>query len=393
MTGSGSGTPFVQRLTSQFVSRDLARRDFALDALRGLMILGMILVNHPPPTTAIYPPLVHAAWHGWTIADTIFPGFLFAVGVSIRFAMVDAAGEPQMPSAAVYRKVLRRFALLMVLNFLLINFPYYFLGTLHFTGTLALIAWCYLIVALIHLHTRWRAQLALVVGALSIQWAVLSLLPVPGFGAGVMTPEANAATYIDRLLFTPLFGESRSSADITIGIVPTVGAVATTLTGLLVGLWISRSRELRVRVSGLFVVGLSLFALGNAWHLLLPVNKSLWTASYVLLMAGITMQLLAALYLLASRDGHRAWARPLQIAGTNALFFYVFAQSLQRLLVYGRIHGDDGTQVRLRQLIYGQYFEPLLPGEFGSLVFALIFLSICYAVVLVLYRKRIFFKL
>ena len=156
------------------------------------MILGMILVNHPPPDAPTFAPLTHAAWHGWSLADTIFPGFLFTVGVSIRLAMVDVHGVPVAPTNAVYAKVLRRFALLLILNFLLLNFPYYDLGRLQFTGTLARIGWCYLIVAIVHLHICWRMQLVLLCIALVGQWVAYALIPVPGFGTGNLTPQANA---------------------------------------------------------------------------------------------------------------------------------------------------------------------------------------------------------
>src|SRR5262245_47411120 len=96
---------FLPYLASQFVSSDLARRDFALDTLRGFLIIGMILVNHPPPAVPVYAPLAHAVWHGWTFADTIFPGFLFVVGVSIALSMVDARGQSLAPSAALYRRL------------------------------------------------------------------------------------------------------------------------------------------------------------------------------------------------------------------------------------------------------------------------------------------------
>ncbi len=280
----------------------------------------------------------------------------------------------------------------MALNFLLVNFPYYVWGKLNFTRTLALIGWCYLIAALIYLYTGWRTQLALVFVALATQWAALGLLSVPGHGAGVLLPQANAATYIDHVVFSPWF-EPSQGGELSIVILPTVGAVATTLIGVLAGHWLRSARKLSVRLCGLFAVGLLLFLLGSAWHLVLPVNKQLWTASYVVLMAGIAMLLLAAVSWFSELRGYRAWAKPLQIAGVNALFLYVFAQSLQRVLVYGRISTEDGAVVRLRYFLYERFFEPLVSGEFGALVYALVFMSVCYSVVLVLYRRRIFLKL
>ncbi len=381
--------PLFPNLATHFVSRTLQNRDFALDALRGLMIAGMILVNHPPPGVPVYGPLTHAEWHGWTLADTIFPGFLFVVGVSIRLAMANPQGRPLAPDATVYGKLLRRFILLWALNFLLVNFPYYFSGTIHFTGTLALIAWSYLVAALIYLHTTWRTQLTLVIITLLGQWAAFALIPVPGFGANVMTPDGNAARYLDRIAFPPgsLHGDGMD-----IVLLPTLGAITTTLIGVLAGHWLKSARALPDRIAGLFAVGLALIMVGNVWNELLPVNKPLWTASYLLLMAGIAMQLLAGIAWLTEHCGYRAWAVPLRIAGVNALFYYVFAQSLQRVLTYGRVTTQEGV-IRLRYLAYERLFAPWISGERGALVFALVFSSICFAVVFVLYRKRLFIKL
>lgn len=379
-------------IVSLFVSRDLARRDLALDALRGLMILGMVMVNHPPPTTELLAPFVHAAWHGWTVADVVAPGFLFCVGVSIRLAMVEPSGEPVRPTARLYGKVFRRFVLLMLLNFGLLNFPYFELGKLQFSGTLATIAWCYAIAVLIHLHSGWRVQCATALFFLVFQWALYTFLPVPGVGQGVMTPEGNAARFIDHLLLEPLFGLP-SDADRNPLLLPIFGSVTTTMIGLLAGQWIRHAHEMSVRVVGLFVIGLCLLVLGSLLQAVMPISKSLWTVTYTSFMAGVAMTLLATFYLIADNVGVRAYLKPLQIAGVNALFLYVFAQSLQRVLVYGRIRGDDGTPVRLRYFIYEHYFLPWLPGRIGVLIFTLLFLAICYAVVLALYRKRIFIKL
>lgn len=386
------------RIIAQFVSRDLTRRDLALDAFRGLMIMGMILVNHPPPTDAIYAPLVHAAWNGWTLADTIFPGFLFAVGFAVRMSMVDGRGEPLAGTTAIYSKIVRRFAILLLLNFLLINFPYYFGVQLRFSGTLALIAWCYLFTACAHLQMRWVQQLVLVCVVLVLQWMVLALLPIPGAGAGTMTLNINAARYLDTVLFAPLFGPAWivDGGDVTVlpGLgVPALGALASTLIGLLAAHWMSGPRSLAERLSALFAAGIVLSVLGSVWDLLLPVNKNLWTGSYVLLMAGIALQLFAFGTWLVRQCGLRAWALPLQVAGANALLFYLMAQSIQRLLVYGRVPNGDGSSVRFKQVVYEWMLSLSLSGEFGSLLHATAFLVVCYAVVLFLFRRRIFLKL
>jgi predicted acyltransferase len=373
---------------SGFVSRSLEHRDYVVDALRGLAIAGMVLVNGAPPTDSIYAPLVHASWHGWTLADTIFPLFLFIVGLSITFSLKPAGAGPQWP---MYRKIGRRTVVLIVIGLALINFPYYELHKLTVTGTLTHIALCYLVVALLHLHTTWRVQAALIVVIWLAHWGLLRLLEVPGFGAGDLTPAGNASRYVDQLLLGPhshsYYGEIETS-----GVLAVLSSVSTTLIGLLTGTYIGKA-DLPARTKGLLVGGVALFVLGNAWSGLLPINKPLWTGSYVALTAGISLLLLAAGYWVMELRGWKSWAKPLQVAGVNALTLYVLSQGLQRVLVYGRIRGEDGTAVRLRFLLYEDVFKPWMPGEPGALLFACVILLLCFLVVAVLYRRRIFIKL
>jgi predicted acyltransferase len=222
------------------VARDLGHRNIALDALRGLMIIGMILVNHPPPDVPVLPPLAHAEWHGWTFADTIFPGFLVAVGMAARLSLCDERGVTRRVGLATHAKLVRRFVILFLLNYLLINFPYYFHAVPDFTGTLAQIGWCSLTVAVLVLYTGWKAQLVTVVLLLAAQWTAYALLPVPGFGAGSLTPEGNAARYVESLL--PVFGAAREVPNTALFGLPTMGAVSTTLIGALVAPLLLRHR-------------------------------------------------------------------------------------------------------------------------------------------------------
>jgi predicted acyltransferase len=370
------------------VSRTLESRDYVVDAVRGLAIVGMVLVNAAPPTNSIYAPLVHAPWHGWTLADTIFPLFLFIVGLSITFSLKPGDAGP-----ATYWRIVRRSVVLFAISLALANFPYYELHKLAVTGTLTHIAACYLVVALLYLHTGWRVQVALIVAIWLSHWAVLAFLEVPGFGAGDLTPAGNASRYVDQLLLGP---HSRSFDPDDIepsGVLAMFSAITTTTIGLLTGRWLRSRAELAAKIGALFTAGFALLVLGNAWSLVLPINKALWTGSYAALTAGISLQVLAAGYWVMQFQGWKSWAKPLQVAGVNALALYVLSQGIQRILVYGRIPGADGTSVRLRHVLYSDLFEPRIPGEPGALLFALAVLLACFFVVAVLYRKRIFIKL
>jgi predicted acyltransferase len=374
---------------SSFVSRTLEGRDYVVDAVRGLAIAGMVLVNGAPPTDSIYRPLVHAPWHGWTLADTIFPLFLFIVGISITFSLkrTDAGPDPR-----TYWKIARRTVVLIALNVLLMNFPYYEIHKLALTGVLTHIALCYLVVALLHLHTTWRAQVALIAAIWLAHWALLGLLEVPGFGAGDLTPTGNASRYLDQLLLGP---HSRSYYDEieASGVLTVFSSISTTLIGLLTGIWLQSRTELPAKIAALFTAGFGLLLLGQAWSLVLPVNKALWTGSYVALTAGISLQVLAAGYWIMELRDSKSWAKPLQIAGVNALALYVLSQGIQRVLVYGRIPGEGGTSIRLRYAVYEGFFNRWIPGEPGALMYASVLLLVCFAAVAVLYRKSIFIKL
>lgn len=372
---------------SSFVSRSLERRDYVVDVVRGLAIAGMVLVNGAPPTQSIYAPLVHAPWHGWTLADTIFPLFLFIAGLSITFSM-----KPGRTSPDTYWRIARRSLVLIAINVALMNFPYYELHKLQVTGVLTHIALCYLVVALLYLHTTWRAQAALIVAIWLVHWALLALLDVPGFGAGVLTPTGNASRYVDQLLLGP-HSQAYSGEIETSGLLAVFSSVTTALIGLLTGTWLRSKADLAAKIAALFTAGLALLVLGQAWSLVLPINKSMWTGSYVALSAGISLLILAAGYWVMELRGRKSWAKPLQIAGVNALAFYVLSQGIQRILVYGRIPGGDGTPVRLRYAIYEHWLAPSMPGKPGALAYACTLLLLCFLAVAVLYRKRIFIKL
>ena len=380
----------LESFSQLFVSRNLGERDLSVDALRGLAIVAMILVNHGPPSSPIYGPLVHSPWIGWTMADTIFPIFLFLVGYSIAFS--SAKGQAQA-APVPYARIFRRTMLLFVINIFLVNFPYYEIDNLVLTGTLSRIGYCYFVVALISYHLGSRGQLSIALGILVIQWWFLTQFNVPGIGAGVLTVEGNASSYLDTVILGSFADRLMLNGPIVQGLLPSSSAISSTLIGVVAGKWMLSVSEKGKKTSWIFVVGLSLFVAGALWGLAYPVSKILWTGSYVIQMTGLAMILLALLEWSVRMDGLRRITAPFQIAGANALFFYVFAQLFQRFLVYGRIEGIDGTSIRLRYFIYDNWIEPWADGKGGALLYALAFLSICYLVVLFLYRRRIFIKL
>lgn len=373
-----------------FLSRSLADRDVALDVFRGLAVAGMILVNNSGPGRPVYAPLVHAPWHGWTFADLIYPGFLFAVGVSIVLSLSRTARSGV--AVAVYAKILRRAVLLYGVGLLLVGFPYYEPARWPLTGVLQSIAVCYLMASLLYLHTRWRMQVLAVVLLCIGHWLVLTRVPVPGFAAGDLSLQGNFAGYLDRHLLGAHILSWDGYNDPS-GLLATLSGVATVLIGVLAGQWLCGAKPFDVRLRGLLAAGAALIFLGLTWNAVLPINKTLWTGSFVAFSAGTALVTLALLYLLVQRHGLGRWFKPLEVFGVNAILLYAGAYLLQRLLFLIRIDDGHGGRVRLRKLIFDRVIDPVAGGELGTLLYCLLFLSVCLLVLGVFYRHRLFVKL
>lgn len=373
-----------------FLSRSLAGRDAALDVFRGLAVAGMILVNNSGPGRPVYAPLEHAPWHGWTLADLVYPGFLFIVGVSIVLSLSHSTGPGEI--GPVYGKIFRRAILLFAVGLMLVGFPYYELDKWPLTGVLQSIAACYLVASLLFLHTTWRVQVLLVALLCIGYWLMLALVPAPGFAPGTLTREGNLAGYLDRRLLGAYMLSWDDYNDPS-GLLATLSGVATVIIGMLAGHWLRSARPLGVRMRGLLAAGAGLTLLGLIWDAVLPINKNLWTGSFVAFSAGIALLTLALLYELIHRRGLSRWFKPLEIFGVNAILLYAGAYLLQRLLFLVRIDDGHGTRVRLRHLIFERVIDPVASGALGTLLYCLLFLLACLLVLGVFYRYRLFVKL
>ncbi|MBC7932116.1 MAG: DUF5009 domain-containing protein [Rubrivivax sp.] len=363
----------------------------SLDAFRGMTVAGMILVNNPGTWAAIYSPLGHAAWHGWTPTDLVFPFFLFIVGVSITLALsrrVEAGG----PQRDLYLKIARRTLLIFALGLILAGFPYFNLSTIRFTGVLNRIAVCYFFAAVIFLKTNWRQQAAIGVGLLLAYWAILTLVPAPGFAAGDLSKEGSIASYVDRLVLGNHIWKGGGKVYDPEGILSTIPAIATTLCGVLTG-HVLRSRRTPVeKVAVMFVAGVAAIIAGWAWNYWLPVNKALWTSSYVLFTAGMALQLLALFYWLIDIQGYRRWALPFVVFGTNALAAFFLTGLFARMLTLIKLTGDGGKQVALQTVIYKNFFASWATPLNASLAFAVCFVLLWLGLMAILYRRGIFIK-
>lgn len=379
----------------------------SLDALRGLAVAGMILVTDPGSYSAVYPQLLHALWDGTTLADMIFPTFLFAVGVAITLSFA-ARLQRGSSRAELAVHVLVRSMFLFVLGLAVNGFPDYNLHALRIPGILQRIALCYLVGGLIYLGLSGGQErkassgkawtIATIASAiLAGYWAALKLIPVPGFGPNRFDSLGNLGACIDRAVFgiphmwawglTPGYGVTYDPE----GLLSSLGAVATMFIGILAGEWL-RSRFSKTRKAiGLAVVGLALILGGWLLHPLLPINKRIWTSTFTLFSGGVALLVFAALYFLLDVKRWRWWAPPALVFGTNAIL--AFALSSVITVLTDRIHlpSQNGAVVTLHQWGY-QSFEAWLQPVHASLAYAIVVTAINLALLYPLYRKRFFLR-
>src|SRR2546425_3485314 len=295
---------------------DPDRRLLSLDVFRGITVAAMILVNNPGTWRAVYAPLRHADWHGWTPTDLIFPFFLFIVGVAIPFGLGRRL-DADHARGRVVQKVLWRawgvFFLWLVLHAVSSMDP----ATIRIPGVLQRIAVCYLVASLVFLFFGRGAQLLIAAVALLAYWAALTLIPVPGFGAGDLGKEGNLAAWIDRSVLGAHIWRVGRVYDPE-GILSTIPAIATTLFGVLTGQWLRGAPVSAASAGRLLLSGVAGGVIGLPWGRWFPINKSLWTSSYAVFTPGAAPLGLAACYWLIEIKRARGGAGPFPILGVHA---------------------------------------------------------------------------
>ncbi len=367
-----------------------AKRLVSLDVFRGITIAGMVLVNNPGTWEHIYWPLQHASWHGWTPTDLVFPFFLFIVGVAITLAFGSRV-ESGRSKRDLYLKVLKRSLIIFAIGLFLNGFPYFNVAELRIPGVLQRIAVCYLFASIIFLNTKIRTQVVITVGLLFVYWSLLELVAAPGFAAGDLTKEGSLPSFIDRVVFGKHVWAEGKVYDPE-GLLSTIPALATTLIGVLAGHWLRTKHSSYEKVAGLFVAGASCVAVGWAWNPFFPINKALWTSSYVLFTGGLALQLLALCYWVIDIKGYRRWAKPFEIFGVNAIALYVGAGLMAALLGLIKVTRADGTKITLGGWIYDNLFAAWASPINASLAFAIVFVLVWLAFMWILFRRNIFIK-
>jgi predicted acyltransferase len=359
----------------------------SLDVFRGITIALMILVNNPGGAS-YYSFLQHANWNGWTLADLVFPFFIFIVGAAVPFAFANKLDQGTSKKRLLAR-VARRTIILFALGLLINGFPTFNLATFRVMGVLQRIALCYLFASLVFLFLKPKWRIILTIAIPLAYWMLMTFVPVPGYGPGVLTENGSLAGYVDRLL---LNGHLYTSTWDPEGLLSTLPAVATALIGVLAGQHLMSNRKPKTKTANLLFFGSVSLTVGSLWDFSFPINKNLWTSSYVAFTGGIALILLATCFFIINAKGYTAWTKPFTILGLNAIFIYVLSEIGNLTLTYATIPLTENTSASLKSLVYDKLFASWAGPSQGSIIYALAYLGFCWAIAAILYRKKIFLK-
>jgi predicted acyltransferase len=367
----------------------------SLDAVRGLTMAGMVIVNNPGDWGHVYWPLRHAEWNGCTPTDLIFPFFLFIVGVSITLSR-GTMGNPW--------RIVKRALVIFGLGFLLTFWPRFDLSIVRIPGVLPRIAVCYLVAAFLFRGTAPRGEptdatrfghavsLGIIATALTIgYWLVMTWIPAPGGAAGDLTPSGNLGAWLDRTLLGGHLWSQSKTWDPE-GILSTFPAIATTLIGTVAGLWLASGAGKTEKGLKMGAAGIVAMVAGYVWGFVFPMNKSLWTSSYVWFTAGGAALLLAFCYMVIDVYGWKRWARPFVILGLNAITLFVLSGYLAKQMGLIKFAGADGTVISLSRYIYTSWFVPLADPYNASLLYAFANLVVLFGVLYVMDRRGLYLK-
>ena len=372
----------------------------SLDAFRGLAIASMVLVNNPGDWAHLHPPLAHAAWHGWTFTDLVFPWFLFAAGLAMPISLGRRAAAGDDP-AALLATTARRAAIIFLVGLALNFIPDFDVATIRIPGVLQRIALCVLLAAPFVIWGGWRAALAGALALLAIHTAGLLAIPVADangvVAAGALEAGRDFGSRIDRAVFGPHLWAKARTWDPE-GLWGTLSATASLLAGVVTGHFVTAAGPAR-KAPWLLAAGALLLVLGTMLDAaLLPINKNLWTASYAVFMAGWSLVTLSAFHAAMdeagprAREVARALARPLTIYGMNALFLFAFSGLVARALNAVKVAGSDGNPVALKSALFAPFRALPVSPENASLAWAVAFNLAMFAVAVFLWRRRWFIK-
>ena len=375
-----------------------SNRLVSLDVFRGITILGMIMVNNPGTWSAMYGPLRHADWHGWTPTDLIFPFFLFIVGVAIVYANAGKLSKGISKSELV-TSAGKRSLILFGLGLFMAAYPVFTfdsefgfragLDKLRIMGVLQRIAVCYFAATIIFLYFKPRAMFIWLFSFVVVYWLAMTFIPVPGHGAGLFDDKINnLAAYIDRAVLGEHMWVGTGRQWDPEGFLSTFPAISTTLIGVWAGL-ILRNKEYDEtrKVAELMIVGSLLIVLGYIWDWHFPINKGIWSSSYAVFTGGQGMVGLALCYWFVDVKGQKSWTQPFVVYGVNAITVFVMSGLIARTLGIFQV-GD----VSVQRWIFLTFFDSWLSTINASLVYSLVWVFALYLILHLMYRKNIILK-
>jgi len=363
-------------------------------------MLGMILVDYPGDWGSKYAPFIHADWNGFTLADLIFPSFLFIVGVAMMFSLAKRK-ERGDSHKSIMKQVLKRALVLIILGlvsnvFLGDGTVLHSLKTIRIMGVLQRIAIAYVVCSYLYLKFDIKKLAWIGGGTLLAYWAIITLIPVPGFGMPDINIHprdgiTNLSAWLDSTVLGNHIAEWNKPFD-NEGILSTIPAIVTCIIGMIVGSFINSDKDEAVKTSWLFFSGGILLMIGYVWNIWYPINKLLWSGSFVIYSAGWSMLILAGFYWIIDAKGYAKWSRPLQVFGKNAILVFTAALCFQG--AYWRIPVMfNGEETAFRWALYSKIFKPLADNPyFTSMLYTFAVLLFWYGVSFILDKKKIYLR-
>jgi predicted acyltransferase len=376
------------------------QRLLSLDFFRGLTVATMILVNNPGSWSHIYTPLEHAEWNGCTPTDLVFPFFLFIVGVSIAYAMGSKKLEPSTHNKTLL-KAFKRGLTLFGLGIILSIFPRKFsdfdfieaIKHVRIPGVLQRIGVVFFISSILFLKLSERNIFRTIVVILISYWGLMTFVPVPDVGYANLEKETNLGAWLDRTILTEAHLWKSAVTWDPEGILSTLPAIATGLFGVLVGVYLKRKDvEAAKKIAWLFSVGTAAVLAGLLWDLQFPINKALWTSSYVLYTGGLATIVLALSYWIIDVNNYNRFTKPFVVYGVNAITVFFVSGLMPRLLNMIKIKLPNGDETGALSWFYQTAFVPYFSPINASLAYAIVFILFFYVILWVMYKKNIIIK-
>lgn len=374
-----------------------SERLLSLDVFRGITIMGMILVNNPGTWNAIYPQLEHAKWHGCTFTDLIFPFFLFIVGVAISYSLTKRK-EQGGSMKALYLNILRRTIILFVLGLILAGFPFglafgheFSWSTLRIPGVLQRIAIVYMVSAFLFLLTSTKFQYWFTVFILLLYAAIMSFIPVPGIGYANFEPTTNLSAWLDRLILGSHIWSGSKFWDPE-GILSTIPAVGSAMLGIFTGNLLRSQKDSATKTVYLYIASSVLMLAGWIWSFWFPLNKNIWTSSYVLWTAGLALNFLAFCYWFVDVKKITWWIKPFQVYGMNAITVFFLSGIVGRIMYMVKWTDASGNIVTIKSYLFDNFFLSWLDPINASLAWAIVYILVWLGLMWILYAKKIFIK-